>query len=67
VKKTSIMEKLASQQQKPTKKFLMQGNENNGDRGDIKGKDGKGGKGGKDAKGKGGKGGNKKKEGCNVQ
>ena len=64
VKKASLMEKLASQQQKPTKKFLQQGNDVV-DRSDIKEKGGaKGGKGGKnDKKGKGGK----KDDGCGVQ
>jgi len=64
VKKASLMEKLASQQQKPTKKFLQQGNDAV-DRSDIKEKGGaKGGKGGKnDKKGKGGK----KDDGCGVQ
>ena len=61
-KKISIMEKLANQQQKPVKKFLMQGNEasekENGGKGD---KDKKGGK--NDRKGKK----NKSKKGCNVQ
>ena len=61
VKKTSIMEKLASQQQKPQKKFLMQGNEQGGDKNN---KDIKGGK--VDKKGAKGKPA-KKKEGCNVQ
>jgi serine/threonine protein kinase len=64
VKKASLMEKLASQQQKPTKKFLQQGNDAV-DRSDIKEKAGaKGAKGGKnDKKGKGGK----KDDGCGVQ
>ena len=65
VKKTSIMEKLASQQQKPTKKFLMQGNEGADRNENIKGID-KGKPGKNDKKNiKGGKNG-KKKDGCNV-
>ena len=64
------MEKLASQQQKPTKKFLMQGNDGMGDAKEknILGKKGdkKGGAAG--AKGKsGGSGGKKKDSGCNNQ
>ena len=61
------MEKLASQQQKPTKKFLMQGNDQN-DRGDSK--DNKLGLGGKKNDKKGGKGGKqpaKKDGGCSQQ
>ena len=69
VKKTSIMEKLASQQQKPTKKFLMQGNDGVGDGKDknILGKKGDK-KGAAGAKWKsGGSGGKKKDGGCNNQ
>jgi hypothetical protein len=69
VKKTSIMEKLASQQQKPTKKFLMQGNDGMGDSKDknILGKKGDK-KGAAGAKGKsGGSAGKKKDSGCNNQ
>ena len=69
VKKTSIMEKLASQQQKPTKKFLMQGNDGMGDSKEknILGKKGDK-KGAAGAKGKsGGSGGKKKDSGCNNQ
>eukprot|EP00347_Sterkiella_histriomuscorum_P020095 403339124 len=53
-KKTSIMEKLANQQQKPVKKFLMQGQEQLDRNDKDRDKNGKGGKNGKNAKKKGG-------------